>query len=316
MIDVDALLLGARVLPTEGTGVLPTPDLPRAVACSDDLWIGGVRLCVRAFVSPRGAGSWVVDLRDSSTAEDVPGLPILALDDVRVAAVAAFSDALRLRSPDARLASRIELLTDASTWVGGPAVPCPAAERSFAIARVYDAIAGALALAWLDPGRAGSCSLGAIVTATDDRGDALVDVVAGGRGAELQGPGDSAWPGPVITPGTLCNALGVAIEHAPRPESGGVGARNGGDGVSARYTFTRPATVRIALDRITNPPHGLDRAGPPLPADARLVAANGETRTLEAWRAYDVAAGDRVEVDTAGGAGHGFPGWGIDFEWE
>lgn len=316
MTDIDALLLGARVVPREGTGALATVPLPRAVACSDDLWIGGERLTVRAFVRPAGAGAWIIDLRDSSKAVDVPGLPILGIEDVRIAAIAAFSDALRIEPADARLAARIELETDASTWVGAPACPCPAAERLFGVARVYDAISGALALAWLDPGRAGSCSLGAIVTATDTRGNAFVDVVAGGRGGELEGPGDSAWPGPIITPGTLCNALGVVIEHATRPESGGVGARNGGDGVCARYTFARAATVRIALDRITNPPHGLDRAGPPLCAAARLVPTNGELRSIDPWRLHDVAAGDRIEIDTAGGAGHGFPGWGIDFEWE
>jgi hypothetical protein len=316
MIDVDALLLAARVLPTEGTGALPVATLPRAVACSDDLWIGGQRFMVRAFVQPAGDGGWIVDLRDSSEAIDVPGLPILGIEDVRIAAIAAFSDALRISPADARLGARIELEVERSTWVGGPAVPCPAAERLFAVARVYDAISGALALAWLDPGRAGSCSLGAIVMASNTSGDTLVDVVPGGRGGELQGPGDSAWPGPIIRPGTLHNTLGVAIEHAPRPESAGIGARNGGDGVCARYTFTRAATVRIALDRITNPPHGLDRAGPPLSAAARHIAASGDTRTIEPWRLHDVAAGDRIEVDTAGGAGHGFPGYGIDFEWE
>jgi 5-oxoprolinase (ATP-hydrolysing) len=108
----------------------------------------------------------------------------------------------------------------------------------------------------------------------------------------------------------------VVVHHAARPESGGGGARCGGDGVVARYEFAAPMRVRVALDRITNPPHGLDRAGPPLCSELTRIDRLGASHRIAPWQTHSLGAGEAIEVRTAGGAGHGFPGWGIEFEWE
>lgn len=313
MIDVDAMLLAVRARPREQHGELARPAVDHAVACSDDLWVDGRRLTVRAFVQPGTSSTCIVDLRDSSPAHAALALD---LEEVRLAAILAFGDALRLDVPDARLARHVELLTDGETWVGGARSVGDVATRCFGLSRVYDAISGALALAWPGASRAGSCSLGAVVVAAVDDGGTLVDVVPGGRGAAHDGPGESAWAGPILAPGTHARSAAVAVAHAPRLESGGGGARSGGDGVIARYTFAAPARVRIALDRIVNPPHGLDRAGPPSCATAVRLRGDEPPAPLAPWLVHAISAGDTLEVCTAGGAGHGFGGWGVDFDWE
>lgn len=314
MNATDAILLAARKQLHEGTTALELPAFDRGAACSDDLWVDGARFLVRASLRPGdGASRWIVDLQDSSPASDRVALG-LDPELVRFAAVAAFSDALGLEHADARLRGALALLTDDSTWVGR-APAGDACARLFGAARVFDAIRGALALAWPTRARAASCSLGAIVIAGQDA-DALVDVVPGGRGASVDEAGTSAWPGPLLTAGPLRPRAGITPDHAARPESGGGGARHGGDGVIARYRFDSPTRVRVALDRITNPPHGLDRAGPPLCGELLRIDRAGDAHPLAPWQHHTLGAGETLEVRTAGGAGHGFPGWGIDFDWE
>ncbi len=306
---VEARLRAAWVRLEPGAGALPSPrPIGRVAAFSDDV-VRGRRHAVRAVLGDTPSG-WSVDLRDSSDA-DVDA-PAVDRDDALAAAALAFGDALGLARPDARLTERLTLLLEPRSWVGGSR-PAPAIARAFGVARVYDAVLGALAHAWPDCARAGSCSLGAIVVAQLDH-DWLLDVVPGGRGADVRGDG-GPWPGPVLAPGTLQACDGVVVTTAMREASGGGGARRGGDGTLARYHFVRAGRLEVAIDRVSNPPHGLDRAGPPEPAQLRLLLPDHEPRALAPWRAHEIPAGATVEVATAGGAGHGFPGWGIDFEW-
>ncbi|MBX7078806.1 MAG: hydantoinase B/oxoprolinase family protein [Nannocystaceae bacterium] len=306
---VDALLRGAWVRLGAGAGELPAlRPIGRVAAFSDDV-VRGRRHAVRAVLADTGAG-WSVDLRDSSDAD--ADAPAVDREDALLAATLAFGDALGLARPDARLGARLALTVEPRSWVGA-ARGSAAIARAFGVARVYDAVLGALALAWPDRARAGSCSLGAIVVARVDDGW-LLDVVAGGRGADVHGDG-GPWSGPVLPPGTLHGCDAITVTTALREASGGGGARRGGDGTLARYHFARAGRIEVAIDRVSNPPHGLDRAGPPEPAAVRLLLPEHEPRALAPWRAHEVPAGATVEVATAGGAGHGFPGWGIDFEW-
>jgi len=315
LAQLDEVLWAAREVAEPGAEPLVLPALPRTVASSDDLFVAGERLLVRASIRADDVGNWVVDLRDSSPASGSAAAPTLVSDDVALAAVAAFSHALRIALADRRLVDRMTLLVEPSSWVGAAVPGADVAARLFAMARVYDAIIGALAQVWTDPGRAGSCSLGAIVRAHGD-GVQLLDVVAGGRGAGLREAGTPAWSGPIVPAGLLRCVGDVDVTHDVRARSGGGGARSGGDGVRAVYRFGAPAELRVALDRITNPPHGLDRAGPPEPAAAWLLRGDAEPTALAPWVVHTVQTGDVVEIHTAGGAGHGFPGWGIDFDWE
>lgn len=312
MTATDRLVWAAKAVLVDASAVVEIPRIDRAVACSDDLWIDGTRLLVRAFVRAGTDGNVAIDLRDSSPAVDDRGC--IDANDVREAAARALADALDQPASTA-FARRLELELDDTTWVGAARATTDSTARLFAMARVYDAVSGALALAWPDRARTVGCSIGAIVEAIAVDSDApMVVVVPGGRGASISGPGQPAWPGPLLPVGTI--AGDARVELASRAGSGGGGARSGGDGCIATLRFDVATRIRVALDRIGNPPHGLDRAGPPDPAALIRRDADGEKLELRPWSWATLGAGDVVEIHTAGGAGHGFGGYGIDFEWE
>ena len=78
----------------------------------------------------------------------------------------------------------------------------------------------------------------------------------------------------------------------------------------------RPLLARLAFDRTTNPPHGVDRAGPPEGTEATLKRpTDAEARPVQPWAELPLPAGSVLEVRTCGGAGWGFPGYG-DIEWD
>lgn len=307
MIDSDllaaaAVLLERFAVPAARTGF--ARKLGRGVAFSDDLVLPDRRLAVRVRIDDAAQG-WRVDLRDCSPHIDDRALA--SADDATLAAVLAFRE-----FGDASRES-IALELDEGTWVGGPRHSPDACFRAFAITRIYDAIAGALEKAWPDRGRAGSCSLGAIVVARTSAGD-FVDVVPGGRGGDASAAGTS-WPGPLLPSGVLHSSSAIGVTHLPREQSGGFGARSGGNGTLARYELHEQACMRIAIDRRTNPPHGLDRAGNGGPSSLAVIEPDGTRRELAPWHAHLLERGNVVEVATAGGGGHGFPGWGgIDWD--
>ncbi|MBC8070020.1 MAG: hydantoinase B/oxoprolinase family protein [Deltaproteobacteria bacterium] len=299
--------------PVAGDGERFARALGRGIAFSDDVLLPDDTLAVRVRIDDDGPGRWRVDLRDCSVKRGHSAWAIASTDDARLAALLAFAAFDTRAGPDARLAEAIALELEPGSWVGHAEPSDDPCFRAFAICRIYDAIVGALEKAWPDRGRAGSCSLGAIITARTGE-HALVDIVAGGRGGGADGPG-TTWPGPLLPATTLRGCEGIAVTHAPREGSAGVGARNGGDGVVARYVLTGPTCVRVAIDRQHNPPHGLDRAGAGLPARVHVIDPDGVRRELAPWHEHLLECGNVVEVETAGGGGHGFPGWG-DIEWD
>ncbi len=301
--------------------LLPRPhatgiDVPfRAVgrggcSFSDDLGLfGGDRLGVRVRITdaePR----WLVDFRDCATPR---GTPTFGLTEAhaRTATAIAFGHALDLDGPVAE--SRVELLTDAETWIGGAAAPDPAA-IAFGMARVFDAVVGALANAWPGTVGAGSCSLGAIVGLGPT--PSLVEVVAGGGGATPRQPGTDRWPGPILPTTSIDDPpRWLTIRRATRTDSGGVGARRGGAGVVVQLQVREPVPAFVAIDRIDNPPHGVDRAGPGLGARLRVELLGGGALAVRPWTRFELPAHATLVVETCGGAGHGFPGYG-DIEWD
>jgi N-methylhydantoinase B/oxoprolinase/acetone carboxylase alpha subunit len=301
LVAASAVLLDRFAAPVAGPGF--ARKLGKGVAFSDDLIAHEQRLAVRVRIDDAPQG-WRIDLRDSSTRAEE--WMVASADDAKLAAMLAFG----AFGVDA---GSIVLELDASTWVGGERHSVDPCFRAFAITRIYDAIAAALEKAWPDRGRAGSCSLGAIVVAKSTAG-VLVDVVAGGRGGSASDPGET-WGGPLLPATTLRNDAAITISYAPREKSGGFGARSGGDGTIARYQLREEACVRVAIDRRSNPPHGLDRAGNGGPSSLVVIDPDGTRRELAPWRAHLLERGNVIEVATAGGGGHGFPGWG-DIDWD
>ena len=294
----------------------PWPRVGRGgTSFSDDFVLAdGERLGVRARITDRDGGGYVIDLRDSDAA--VGGRFGLGVERATTASLLAIADALG-RMAHAGWIERIELLTLPGTWIGG-SEPDDLAAVALGMGRTYDAVLGALANAW--PGRvgAGSCSVGAIVELRDGDDVVLTEVLPGGEGGHPDRPGATAWPGPILPtrwPETPTVA-GVAVESEVRAGSGGTGKRGGGDGVTRRYAVERPLRARLAFDRVSNPPHGIDRAGPPLGTEVLLhLFDQDEPRVVVPWTTVDLPVGARLVVHTCGGAGWGFPGYG-EIEWD
>jgi N-methylhydantoinase B/oxoprolinase/acetone carboxylase alpha subunit len=318
MSDTELLAAAAVVVDAFPRSVPgPGPRFARAlglgVAFSDDLVLPDDVLAVRVRIDDRPQGRWRVDLQDASARTGAHEWAVASAEDAGLAALLAFSAFSDLAELDARLADAIELAIDPSSWLGRAQPSVDPCFRAFAISRIYDAIAGALQKAWPDRGRAGSCSLGAIVIARTLDG-AFADVVPGGRGGGAAEAGTN-WAGPLLPAATLQPCSAIEVLHSPRPGSGGIGARSGGDGTIARYRLAEPTSLRVAIDRQRNPPHGLDRAGAGTPARVSVIETDGTRRELAPWQPHLLERGNTVEVQTAGGGGHGFPGWG-DIEWD
>ena len=287
---------------TEALPVLPQAPLS-AFADSLEPDRGPIRLCV---VAQTIDARLQLDFRDSDALLDDPF--VLTPDQAMVAAAAAVADALEAPRRSAAWAEHLRLRTE-GTRLGSPSSAADVTATAMLMARVYDVVAGALSQAWPQRVGAGSCSLGAIVSIDGDE-----EVIGGGEGGRPDRAGRSEWPGPILDARPFTNVRGVEIESRVREGSGGGGARSGGDGQVRVYKFREPKTVRIAIDRRRNPPHGIDRAGPPEPARA-MLNRDGGPQAAPVFRDLAVRAGETLTVETAGGAGHGFAGYG-DIEWD
>jgi N-methylhydantoinase B len=175
--------------------------------------------------------------------------------------------------------------------------------------RVVDLVLGALAQAI--PGRIPAASHGSMnnlamgSTRAPARWD-YYETIGGGMGAGPAGGGLSG----VQT--HMTNTLNTPIEvlerryplrilrYGLRVGSGGGGASAGGDGLVRELQFLAPATVTLLGERRTHRPWGL--AGGGAGAAGRHLH-NG--RDLPGKVALEVAAGDRLRVETPGGGGWG-----------
>ena len=297
-------------LPVGDTSLVPLPRAPIG-SFGDDLMLpSGRRLAVRV-VARGDTERLTLDFRDSDPA-DAEGFG-LERDDVRLAAVLATCHALGTTA-DRRWLERLAVELDPRTWVGGRTAADPG-RRAFGLARVFDAVLGALASSWPSRVGAGSCSVGAVVQLSCDE-ESLCEAIPGGEGATPARHGRSGWSSPVL--GMVSTASFVdwlSITQSSRTGSGGGGARPGGDGVVRTYTVERDALVLVGIDRVRNPPHGVDRAGPPKPALVERIDADGNRSAIPTWSPFTLPAGSTLRIETAGGAGHGFGGYGdIEFD--
>ncbi len=299
------LYAGLDALPV---GNAEVPQRPPLKICSfaDDLVLPSGRPHAVRVVARTDAGLILLDLRDSDDA-DADGFGA-TIDDVRVAAIAALGHALGC-GPDRRLADVLAVETSPKSWVGARPATDPG-RRLMTLARIFDAVLGALASGWPQRVGAGSCSLGAVVELTG-ADDAICEVVPGGEGATSTRPGRGTWNSPIAPTRTAAAfPRWLSLTQASRTGSGGGGARRGGEGVVRTYRVDAPVTACVGLDRITNPPHGIDRAGPPAPAAAWLETPGQPRVDVTPWTSTRIPAGSTLGVETCGGAGHGFGGYG------
>ncbi len=177
--------------------------------------------------------------------------------------------------------------------------------------RIVDVLLGALAEAL--PGRIPAASHGSMnnvaMGSSGERGEPRWDyyeTIGGGMGAGPSCDGLSA----VQT--HMTNTLNTPVEslemhyplrvtrYAMRRGSGGDGLHRGGDGLVREFEFLAPAQVSLLTERRARAPWGLAGGEAGTPGENLL---NG--RLLAAKTSFQVAAGDRLTLATAGGGGWG-----------
>lgn len=90
-----------------------------------------------------------------------------------------------------------------------------------------------------------------------------------------------------------------------RRGSGGAGRHRGGDGVVREIRFLEPVTVSILSGHRSVPPYGLAGGEPGAVGRNVLLRADGGEVVLAATSRCELAAGDRIVIETPGGGGYG-----------
>lgn len=178
--------------------------------------------------------------------------------------------------------------------------------------RVVDVICGALAQALPEAipaashGSMNNLAMGARGGQGGEGKWDYYETMGGGMGAGQNGGGLSALQT------HMTNTLNTPIEvlemnyplrlrrYALRRGSGGVGERNGGDGLVREFEFLAPAEVTLLTERRSHAPWGLAGGGAGQPGENRL---NGEL--LPGKTSFTVQVGDRLSVATPGGGAWG-----------
>ena len=101
----------------------------------------------------------------------------------------------------------------------------------------------------------------------------------------------------------------VRVEHfGIRRGSGGEGQWRGGQGLIRELRFLEPLSVALISGSRLQAPQGLAGGGPGAPGRNLLIAANGVPELLPGCFERQLAAGDRLRIETPGGGGYGVPG--------
>ena len=181
--------------------------------------------------------------------------------------------------------------------------------------RITDALLGALSLA--APNRIPAASSGTMNNLTlggfDDtrkKSFAYYETIAGGMGASLVGPGESAvhthmtnsWNTPVEA---LENQYPLRVRrYEIRRGSGGKGLHAGGDGLIREIELLTPCEVTILSDRRERGPYGLCGGEPGQPGRNSLLSGN-RARIIPAKVNLRAQAGEALRIETPGGGGWG-----------
>lgn len=93
-------------------------------------------------------------------------------------------------------------------------------------------------------------------------------------------------------------------QFALRKGSGGAGEWRGGDGLVREVAFLEPMTVTLLTQSRVNGPRGVAGGAAGAPG-AQFLWREGQWRALAGVTTFDLAAGERVRVETPGGGGWG-----------
>jgi 5-oxoprolinase (ATP-hydrolysing) len=137
------------------------------------------------------------------------------------------------------------------------------------------------------------------------------ETVCGGAGAGPDWDGESAvhthmTNTRITDPEVVEHRYPVRVERfAIRTGSGGAGARRGGDGAVRELAFLEPMSLSVLTQHRADGPYGAAGGSPGAPGRQRVLRATGEAVELGSVDGIDVAAGDRLLLETPGGGGWG-----------
>lgn len=172
--------------------------------------------------------------------------------------------------------------------------------------RVVDVLLGALGKAAASQGTMNNLTFG-------NKQFGYYETICGGAGATATAPGADA----VHTHMTNTRLTDVEVfesrypvqieEFSIRKGSGGNGLHRGGDGIRRVFRFQQPLTVSLLTQRRgPYPPFGLNGGDPgTLGRNILQRAGSTEQEPLPGSAQIQVAAGDRLMIETPGGGGYG-----------
>lgn len=242
------------------------------------------------------------------------------LSTTRAVALSAVFYVLRLLLPPGTptndgVLSDVDVLTRSGSLVDARYPAAVAAGNVETSQRLVDVLLGAFARAW--PERMPAASSGTMSNLTlGDRGAArsfgVYETIAGGAGASGAGAGAHALHTHMTnTRNTPIEAFELDLpvrvrRYAVRRGSGGKGARPGGDGIERELLFLAPARATFVATRRDVSPWGLAGGASGERGRARVRRAGQRGwRPMDPEGAVDLERGDRIEIATPGGGGHG-----------
>jgi N-methylhydantoinase B len=258
----------------------------------------------------------------NGSAAQVAG-PVNAVEAITVSAVAYVFRCLLGAGEvpaSAGLMEPIEVVAPRGTIVNALA-PAPVAGGNVETSqRIVDVLFKALSRAL--PGRIPAASQGTMnnltiggMDARTGREFAYYETVAGGMGARPARAGLSAVHTHMTNSlNTPVEALEYAYplrvrEYAIRANSGGRGARRGGDGVVREIETLADARMSLLADRRRRAPYGLAGGESGQVGRDAIVrvdeSGRAHARRIDAKGSWELKAGDRVRIETPGGGGHG-----------
>lgn len=139
------------------------------------------------------------------------------------------------------------------------------------------------------------------------------ETICGGAGASKNADGCDAVQthmtnSRMTDPEVLEWRFPITVEQfSLRPNSGGIGLKNGGDGVIRRLRCEQVMTSSILSEHRTNAPAGIKGGGVGKLGRNSVIRVNGSVETLAACQQLELNAGDVLQIETPGGGAYGDP---------
>jgi N-methylhydantoinase B len=162
-------------------------------------------------------------------------------------------------------------------------------------------------------GDMGGCSFYGQRVSTSER-YVLMNIFGGGWGGRSNGDGESAAVS--ICQGDVRNTpielqeihYPFLIEyHRLRQDSGGPGENRGGLGIELKYKALEDSTVNVMLERLLEPPWGINGGSTGEPNSSTLNNDDKPERSVTKESNIALKKGDTIVFRTAGGGGYGDP---------